>query len=158
MQNLLDLIQKEIISFFTTIKNEKWFGKEREIISRFAFSNLLDLVNADARFYSPGQIGIEVRVKQIDDSGKKEVCKDLVVWKFPYQTAWSQDNSPLLIVEWKCNNKNIFKGDADWLEEYVRQNPATIGIAVNIDNKGEYSLKAALIENGKPVDMEWINL
>jgi hypothetical protein len=158
MKSIVDLLHSEIASFFNAIKSEKWIGKEREMVSRFAFSNLVNLVSPGTSLYSSGQIGIEVRVEQVNDVGKKEVCKDLIIWKFPYQTVWSEDKNPLVILEWKCNNGKIFQGDVDWLQKYVGVYPGTVGIAINIDNKQAWSLKAALVKTGEPVDMEWINL
>ena len=97
-------LNRMLLECFSEMKIEKWFGKEREMINRFVFSKLVKNLGCCKEFYDPAQIGIEVRVKQIR-VGKNEVCKDLVIWKYPSQTVWSEEKVPLCIIEWKHQNR-----------------------------------------------------
>lgn len=148
-----------LTEFFLEIQKENWPAKEREIISRFAFSKLVKNTDQCPKFYDPAQLGIEVRVKQIFGENKKEfVCKDLIIWKDPNSTAWTQNNLPIVIMEWKYNNKAPSEYDIDWLKNFTQENQSCIGIAVNIDNTPNYMLKALLIEKGSIKDMDWLQL
>jgi hypothetical protein len=135
--------------FIVEIKNEQWFGKERELVSRFAFSKLVKNVGCCEELFDPAQIAIEVRVKQIKENGKKEVCKDLIIWSQPNQTVWGDHNFPLCIMEWKHRNKLPYEYDVDWLEKYTASYENCFGIALNVENEGQYQLKAVLVERGR---------
>jgi hypothetical protein len=149
-------LKRMLIEFLDEIKKEKWFGKERELISRFVFSKLVNNIGCCENLYDTAQIGIEVRVKQITTNGKKEVCKDLVIWNQPNQTVWSSDKPPLCIMEWKHRNKKPSESDIKWLLKYSEANNSCFGIALNVENEKEYRLNAVLIENGKITDANWI--
>ena len=60
---LKDFLNKALVEFVDEIQQEKWFGKERELISRFAFTKLIGLAGKHPLFIDPAQIGIEVRVQ-----------------------------------------------------------------------------------------------
>lgn len=155
MNELLNAVKQALIRFIEEIKMENWFGKEREIISRFAFTNLLEQT---VTIIQPSQIGIEVRVRQITGKGKKEVCKDLVIWKFPFQTVWSKQSSvPMMIIEWKHNQGTPNQIDIEWLKQYTFMNSDCIGVAVNVDTNPEYRLVASLINNGVVKEEKWID-
>lgn len=145
-------LRQLISAFFIDVKKEHWFGKEREMISRFAFTHLIK-----SKLLSPEQIGIEVRVKQVNTGGKKEVCKDLIIWKYPNQTVWSKENTPLCIMEWKHGNKKPSISDINWLRRFSKKHPACFGIAINIENKPYYAIQATMIENGQITDPEYLN-
>jgi hypothetical protein len=153
------LLKQILTEFFFEIQQDEWFGKERELVSRFAFSKLVTNINSNPEFYNPAQIGIEVRVKQLSGINKKEfVCKDLIIWKEPNSTAWTNNNVPLVIMEWKHNNGKPHNYDIQWLEEYTSINKSCFGIALNIDTKKEFQLTATLIENGKTKEENWLVL
>ena len=144
-QNILRMLNEFIIE----IKNEQWFGKERELVSRFAFSKLVKNVGCCEQLFDPAQIAIEVRVNQVKENGKKEVCKDLVIWGQPNQTVWSSNNIPLCIMEWKHRKKFPHEYDIEWLEKYTASYENCFGIALNVVNEGQYQLKAVLVEHGR---------
>lgn len=153
-------IKKSLEQFLDEVNQEKWYGKERELINRFVFNHLINMVEINSDFYSPAQIAIESRVKQIKSitgRNKKEVCKDLVIWQKPNQTVWADGANPLLIMEWKFGNGGLYSDDIEWLEKFTRDNQSTTGIAINIDIDEVYSIKAALIYQGKIIDKSWIN-
>lgn len=163
MDTFLDEFRAALISFFETLNaDQNWRGKEREIISRFAFSNLISLVRPGTALHSPGQIGIEVRVIQtaVTDTNKKEVCKDLIIWQSPHKTAFFEPyESPLMIIEWKYNEAG-YEDDIEWLKGYVAVYPDTVGVAVNIVKNDGYSVTVSLVRNGDSIQVDegWINL
>ncbi len=148
-------IKRMLKEFIGEIEAEKWFGKERELVSRFVFSKLIKNIGCCDELYDSGQLGIEVRVSQVVE-GKKEVCKDLVIWKKSNQNVWSENNVPHCIIEWKHRNKVPYQYDIDWLKEYTKVNPSCFGIALNVENEDGYSLKAVLVEKGEVVDQDWL--
>ncbi|WP_421808757.1 hypothetical protein [Flagellimonas sp.] len=151
------LLKQALNEFFLEISNEKWPGKERELVSRFAFSTLVNKTGLIPEFFDSGQIGLEVRVKQVPGENKKEfVCKDLVIWKEPNSNAWTTSKVPVAILEWKHNNGKPSKYDIDWLKEFTPINPDCIGIALNIDTKDKYKLTSTLIKNGMIHQENWI--
>lgn len=151
-------LQEHIIrmlnEFIIEIKNEGWFGKERELVSRFAFSKLVKNIGCCEQLFDPGQIGIEVRVKQIKENGKKEVCKDLIIWGEPNQNVWSENPVPLCIMEWKHRHEHQFpfEYDVDWLEKYTASYNNCFGIVINVENESRYQTKAVLVEYGRRQD------
>lgn len=153
---LKELIKNLLIEFYEEIRAERWFGKERELVSRFAFSKLVKSVGKCDELQSTEQISIETRVKQVIEGGKNEVCKDMIIWREQNQTAWSENPVPLMIIEWKHGKKKPYPYDLEWLKTYTLQNSECIGLTVNIDNEENYRIHSTLIENGKLIDYEWI--
>ena len=154
-------LKRMLLQFQSEIKAEKWFGKEKELKSRFAVTILAQNIGCCEQFQHPGQIGIDVRVKQIKEEGKRQkpdVAKDLIIWQTPHQTVWHDDHVPLCIIEWKDDDKSISNYDINWLKSYTARYPGCFGIAVNVGTrKRDYQLQAALIKNGELIDKEWIN-
>ena len=142
------LINKALVEFVGEIQQEKWFGKERELISRFAFTKLIRLTGKHPLFIDPAQVGIEVRVQQVKGFEKEFVCKDLIIWKDKNQTAWSKDNVPMFILEWKHNNGEPSKYDIEWLKKYTTEHPDCVGMAINVQTSPEYSLSVVMVESG----------
>lgn len=152
---LKEELKRMLTEFIKEIEDEKWFGKERELVSRFTFSKLVKNVGCCPELQDSRQLGIEVRVEQVME-GKKEVCKDMVIWKKPNQTAWSEDNVPYCIIEWKHRNKKPYQYDIDWLKEYTKKHPDCFGVALNVENEELYSLRAVLVEMGEVMENDWI--
>jgi hypothetical protein len=152
---LKEELKRMLEEFIKEIEDEKWFGKERELVSRFAFSKLVKNIDCCPELYDTEQIAIEVRVKQVTE-GKREVCKDMIIWKNRNQTTWDKDNVPICIIEWKHRHKEPYPYDIDWLKEYTKKYPSCFGIALNVENEKEYSLKATLVENGEVANKDWI--
>jgi hypothetical protein len=150
-------LKRMLLEFIQEIESEGWFGKEHELVSRFGFSKLAKNIGCCEALFDVAQISVEVRVLQIPgERRKREVSKDLVIWKKPNQTVWSEENVPLCIIEWKHGKKRLSQYDIDWLKDYTEINPGCFGIAVNVKNKKLYELKAALVERGEVVDRDWV--
>src|SRR5881628_319506 len=112
------------------------FGREAEIVNRYVFRHLLKYVRSNGVLNAPEQIAIGVAVPQIDyrDGArhKKQVCKDLVIWRDSGQTHWSRDGRPpLAVLEWKTNGV-VSNVDRRWLRSFTRRRP-TVGYAVTVD-------------------------
>jgi hypothetical protein len=116
---LLESLRVNLVDFFNEMVEERWFAKERELVSRFTFTKLIGMSGCCESFFSPAQISIETRVKQVTEAGKNEAAKDMIIWKDINQTAWSQDSVPLLIVEWKYNETTPFQSDISCLKLYT---------------------------------------
>jgi hypothetical protein len=131
-----------------------WYGKERELVSRFCFGHLVKYfgsVNQVLR--DQAQMGMEVRVKQtsrgrttLKTARKREVCKDIVIWPEPFMTLWNKNrkpvNVPLAVIEWKCiafssssreDRQTIAKHDCEWLCDFTSENSGTVGFSVVAD-------------------------
>lgn len=152
-------LKTKLEQFIDEIHQERWYGKERELINRFVFNHLINMVENGTDFYSPAQIAIEGRVKQNLHPGgnqKKEVCKDLVIWRQPNQTIWTGEEDPLIIIEWKFNKDGqLYEKDIEWLKDYTRSNMTTKGVAVSIGK--DYTSRAVLISLGEVINENWIN-
>jgi hypothetical protein len=154
-ENIFRMLEEFIIE----IKDEQWFGKERELVSRFAFSKLVSNIGCCEQLFHPAQITIEVRVKQVT-KGKKvknEVCKDLIIWGQPNQTVWGKNgeyNVPLCIMEWKHRNKSLYEKDVVWLEHYTASFNDCFGVALNVENEKKYEIQAVFVENGRRQEVQ----
>jgi hypothetical protein len=159
---LKEELRRMLLEFIHEMQQENWFGKEREIVSRFAFSKLIKNIGCCEAFYDAAQIGIEMRVKQVAQaeqgkSVKKEVCKDLMIWQFPNQTRWSDPDYPNCIIEWKHKNKAPSEYDITWLKAYTKTYPDCFGIALNVENENAvYKISGVLISNGEIEDAHWL--
>ena len=159
MGKLIERLRLALIDFVDSCVTDGWKGRERESVNRFVFDKLLKLVSTHPLLYDPTQIGIEVAVAQVKGTGKKYVCKDLVIWPLPNQTAWTHNSkidTPLVIVEWKTRQKGFSKYDLDWLKLFTRTYPRTAGISVTLNIRGkDYSIIGALILKGQ-INRKWL--
>ena len=143
-----EVIKVSLTSFFDDLRQGSWTGRrERESISLYVFSHLLEQCKPNSVLYDGAQIGIEVAVPQIprDIYGKlsggikpkEQVCKDVVIWPEPKMTCWDSNGKPtvfpLAILEWKFNEKRPTDWDTEWLKTYSFSQPDFVGYAVHID-------------------------
>jgi hypothetical protein len=125
-------------AFFQEVLSTGWYGCEREAISLFAFRHLLAHVKAGSVLHDPAQIAIEVAVPQIPGPRRKtQVCKDLVIWREPASTCWSEpaqaDNFPLSVLEWKHGRSVPAEEDVEWLRTFSAGREGFIGFAIAFD-------------------------
>ncbi|MBL0019581.1 MAG: hypothetical protein IPP17_24900 [Bacteroidetes bacterium] len=156
MTQLKDHIRRMLLEFIHEIEAAKWQGKERELVSHFAFSKLVKNVGCCPEFQDVAQIAIEVRVKQVKGRSKENVCKDMMIWPKPGQTFMDKGAVPCCIIEWKHRLKEPYPYDVEWLRDYTRVHPDCFGIALTVENEARYRLRATLIENGEVSDQHWI--
>jgi hypothetical protein len=154
------IVEKSLRSFYKDIcALPEWCGRENEMVNLYALGHL-------AKHRAPGtilskltQLGIEVAVRQLPkevllkwnpkaDKPKKDVRKDLVIWRSPRMCLWKDNvpcNVPLAIMEWKVNhyrnrdshpkNRRDYPLDVNWLRETsAREGKNFIGYAVLLDN------------------------
>lgn len=142
MTDLDQIVVSSLRSFLTEVASNGWQGREREAVSLYAFGAFL--AAAKPLLADPRQIGVEVAVPQIPAKGdfaKMYVCKDLVVWPRPFDSAWS-NASPLAVMEWKVDaevkarrvSAPEFLETERWLEEFtlLPSNERTSGYAVHL--------------------------
>ena len=136
MPGLEASIRDSLLKFAAHLTKTRWCGREREAVSLFAFGFL------QKHFENPTRIAIEGAVAQLDGRGKKQVCKDLVIWPEPGMTLWDDcwrlKNDPSCIFEWKVASKQSHKPpcsnvDVEWLRAFSSTRPAFEGYAVGID-------------------------
>jgi hypothetical protein len=136
----LDVIVCESLTqFVNDIREDGWYGKEREAISLYAFGTLINFCRPGTIFHAPAQIGIEVRVpKPSGPYRKAEVMKDLVIWQEPGMTCWDDERKPrhypLAVIEWKVNDFKTYDHDLRWLTAFTG-NCSTVGYAVALNLK-----------------------
>jgi len=154
MANALDkIIHVALKAFFQEVLSTGWYGREREAISLFAFRHLLAHVKAGSVLHDPAQIAIEVAVPQIPGPRRKtQVCKDLVIWREPASTCWSEpghaDNIPLSVLEWKHGRSVPAEENVEWLRAFSAGQEGFIGFAMAFDLRAR-RLSACRIELGQ---------
>jgi hypothetical protein len=106
------VVQDALQRLVTDLSTTPWRGRERELVSLFAFEHLIAAGASIQPPMRPGQIGIEVAVPQHPPHGGKrrhpDVCKDVVIWPEPRMTTWKAAGEPkqypLAVIEWKTLN------------------------------------------------------
>ena len=170
MQNELEaVLAAALTAFHRRIVVTGWRGREREAVSLFAFAELAAACRDDGPLFDAAQIGIEVAVPQIPGTGKRQVCKDLVIWPRPGMTCWDHDRVPSLapsaIIEWKANGfPNARSGsrnrsaDRQWLSECTQIHPSTLGfVAVLLFRDTGVAMRVDRVTAGQITD-DWLHL
>ncbi|MCC6739319.1 MAG: hypothetical protein IT452_09750 [Planctomycetia bacterium] len=142
MTDLDQIVVSSLRSFLMEVVSNGWQGREREAVSLYAFGALLAATKP--MVVDPRQIGVEVAVPQIPargDAAKLYVCKDLVIWPRPFDSAWS-NAAPLAVMEWKVDaevkarrvSAPEFLETERWLEEFtlLPKHEQTSGYAVHV--------------------------
>ena len=135
----LDLIVRESLeSLVDDVFDRPWFGKEREVVSLYAFGHLQRYCREGGVLNNPTQIVVEGRVPQIPGSNRKrQVCKDLVIWPKPGMTCWNEEWEsvyyPTAIIEWKANVTVVSRYDVEWLSAFSQDLDDFVGYAVCLD-------------------------
>lgn len=168
------LIRRALDSLVSDLNGRPWRGRERELVSLFAFQHLLPVGATSGPALKPGQIGIEVAVPQHKPHGgrhrKANVCKDLVIWPAERMTAWMGSDSkpayPLAVMEWKTLNdvgvaervtekRRQADTDAEWLVRATAIAPTMRGYAILVDlRRRPVVLLCRIFDGGQPAD-EW---
>jgi hypothetical protein len=161
MPNSLDsIIRDSLVDLAVWLSgNSSWNGREREVISLYAFGFLVPRCREGSVLHHPTQVGIEVAVPQLQQPGKRRktfVCKDLVLWEEPYQTYWDDEKKkkryPMAIMEWKVGEDTSTATDEEWLRNYSENEAAEdfSGYSVLINPKGvATTLSVTLARNGE---------
>lgn len=132
-----DISLESLIKFVKYISNG-WYGREHEAISLYIFAHLLPLIKKGTVLYDASQIGIEFTVPQTSTSHKKQVRKDLVIWRNPGENCWNYrkrpTRPPLAILEWKVfRGKPLIgnhPGDVAWLKGFTKIYRGIIGYTI----------------------------
>ena len=168
------IIRRALDSLVSDLNGRPWRGRERELVSLFAFQHLLRIGAASRPALKPGQIGIEVAVPQHTPHAgrhrKANVCKDLVIWPTERTTTWMDSSGtlayPLAIIEWKTLNdvgahervaakRREAKADAEWLKRATAVAPTMRGYAILVDlRRRPVVLLCRIFDSGRPAG-EW---
>ncbi|MFN0012081.1 MAG: hypothetical protein ACKVS8_10600 [Phycisphaerales bacterium] len=150
---IVPIVDRALRDLRAWLDSNTWIGRERELVSLFAFGHLVPLVSPRSVLRSAAQIAIEVGVKQTlladpTQARRKEyVCKDLVIWPGAFMTCWNgagePEQVPLAILEWKRGGyrtplsprKPFSHADHDqkWLMAYTKRFPGCVGYSVALD-------------------------
>ena len=166
MTELDRIIQHSLRDFVDEITRGSWSGRrEREAISLYVLGHLQHEAKRGRILYDPLQVAIEVPVRQIAaekqtaisrrKGAKREVAKDLLIWRRPKMTTWTCDGRshhiPLAILEWKFGRVSAFEDDVRWLEEYSTEHPGCTGYAVSLhrDKRGTFSVRVTRVARGR---------
>ena len=151
MNALSEAIRVALADFASDLRSVAWYGRENELVNWFAHGHLMRVVADSGTSLDPMQIGIEVAVPQIAEPTarhRRDVRKDLVIWRRPKQTCWigprQHGEPPLAILEWKSMNnvgvpesepkkRREFAADVNWLRAATRRSPDLLGYAVFVD-------------------------
>ena len=158
-QFLDSVIKQTLTAFGRAILDTPWFGKEREAVSYYAFGFLAKACEPGTLLHDPGQLAIEGRIPGTRSHSKKQVCKDLVIWRAPGANCWEGPNKavhvPLAIIEWKADREAFYQEDIDKMVEYTTSYPGLLGIVVTFNSKKKTVLRAAKVMNGV-VELDWL--
>lgn len=168
------IIHGALDSLVSDLSGRPWRGRERELVSLFAFQHLLPVGAISRPALKPGQIGIEVAVPQHRPHGgrhrKANVCKDLVIWPAERMTTWMGSDStpayPLAAMEWKTLNdigvaervaakRREAEADAEWLKRATAIAPTMRGYGVLVDLRKRPVALSCRIFGGGRLAGEW---
>jgi hypothetical protein len=132
-KQLDNAIEVSLRSFWADI--QRWYGREREMISLFCFRHLIERLREGHPLHDRAQIGIEVAVPQLPkevlhrSKCKRVVCKDIVIWAEGKMNVWDADGKPwqepLAVMEWTVINKSDGKRTRD--KEDCRAQKISVG-------------------------------
>jgi hypothetical protein len=150
------IIRRSLEDLAREVFSAKWFGRERELVSLYAFGHLLRYCRPGHVLHHPAQIVLDGAVPQNPGPNRKpQVCKDLVLWSEPGMTCWSEEREPvwhpLAILEWKANRTRVSRYDVDWLSTFSRDRDDFLGYAVCLDLKQRrFRLSCTRVKLGEP--------
>lgn len=158
-----EVIRSSLTRFTDDVFGNRWYGLEREAVSLYAFGYLQRHTRPGRFLRDPTQIGIEVRVPQLKEPGRKaRVTKDLVIWQEPWMTCWDADRRPVqypaAIVEWKVNEAKVSEHDVAWLCKFSTDLDHFVGYAVCMDLlQRNFRLSCTRIHRGQ-AQPDWLLL
>lgn len=153
------LLKQSLKAFAQDVLHSKWYGKEREAVSYYAFGQLVPLCKAGSPLYHPAQIAIEGRLPGSALNTKKEVCKDLVIWPTPGGNCWDAERKskhfPLAVMEWKASGEEYSEYDIKHLVVLTTGCPGMLGLMVTFKVLEKNVFRVAHILNGE-VQYDWL--
>lgn len=163
--NLDKVLCKSLERFALELKQKWTYVKEREAVSIFAFDYFLEDLRKSGLIQRNSQLAIESRVPQLNlnnEKKKKAVCKDLVIWKKPFQNCWRSVTDatlyPLAVIEWKADSKKYCAKNANWLTEYTIHTPTKLGYCITLDWKERnFLINVVRIKAGKKIELLTLN-
>lgn len=170
IEELDSVIRQSLSEFVSDIFQAGWLGREREAVSLYVLGYLIRYCKPNCFLRDPTQIGIEVAVPQLrGPNKKKQVCKDLVIWRQPRMTcwnsAWEPVEYPTAILEWKVyragqasRGLGVSRYDIAWLGEFSVGLDDFVGYAVSLDLRSrKFRLLCTRVHDGQP-NHRWLHL
>ncbi|MEO8067590.1 MAG: hypothetical protein ABI599_07860 [Flavobacteriales bacterium] len=160
-ERLEAVLNRSLQAFAKQVLHSKWYGKEREAVSYYAFGQLVRQCKAGSPLYHPAQIAIEGRLPGSALNKKKEVCKDLVIWPTPGGNCWNAERKsqhyPLAVMEWKANGEEFSAYDIKHLVALTTGCPGMLGLVVTFHAVRKNVFRVARILNGE-VQYDWLEV
>jgi hypothetical protein len=163
------LIRETLIAFSEDLKGCRWWGKEHDLVNRYAHGFLMARCSSSSFLEHPTQIGIEVGVAQ--PKGKRflrpAARKDLVIWPKPWMSCWNDkfepSNHPMAVLEWKVklNAKTLRcdPHDKAWLHGFARTHPDFVGYSVTLNRTRTAAQNMCVTRfHGQDVAPNWLTL
>ena len=161
IEDIDTLVESSLRDLIVQVFENDWIGRERELVSLYAFGCLLDHCKPGSFLHHPSQIGIEVAVPQLPGERRKaQVCKDLIIWPAPRMTCWDTHRRavkhPAVVIEWKADRTKVDSRDVAWLREYSKSRRDFLGYAVCVDSRArKFKLACARVHDGQ-VQPAWL--
>lgn len=137
------IIERSLERFLAYVRERRWYGRENEAASLYAFGFLQRECTPDGPLVDPTQIGIEVGAAPAPAKGANaHVRKDLVIWPQPAMNRWfpesARPNRPIAIVEWKVRRPGAraprgSDHDTDWLTAHSAADAHCIAYSVELN-------------------------
>ncbi len=149
--SLEEIIRASLGDFADFLSGSSWWGREREMISLYAFGFLRRHCKTGSVIHDPTQIGIEVAVPQVRPPGVKAlVCKDLVIWPERAMNYWSRPRrNPLAVFEWKTKDSKKRQADIEWLSRFSARRADFVGFSVVCRISPTVLIDVALVRSGE---------
>lgn len=147
----------------------RWWGKEHDLVNRYAHGFLMEHCSPKSVLKHPTQICIEVGVAQPKHKLflRKAARKDLVIWPQPWMSCWDESfepvNHPIAVLEWKVrrNAKDLRcdSHDEAWLKAFARRHPDFVGYAVTVNRTRPADRKMCVTRfQQRDIDRRWLTL
>jgi hypothetical protein len=163
----LDRVIRETLTEFSEDLDGRWWGKEHDLVNRYAHGFLMARCSPKGPLKHPTQIGIEVGVAQPIGFSSKAARKDLVIWPKPWMSCWDDKydpaNHPMAVLEWKiklnARNLRCDAHDADWLSRFARSQPDFVGYSVTMNRTRSAAQKMCVTRfRGQAAEDNWLVL
>lgn len=142
-----DVVRAALSEFSESWLHHRWYGKEHNWVSLFAFAHLVKACRPGTMLFDPARIAIEVGVPQPEGFQRKATRRDIVVWREPGSSCWNligePCHHPVAILEWKVHRpgfrNRLVERERRWLRAYSAWQADVVCYAVELELGGEHA-------------------
>lgn len=154
-------IRQSLQAFGELLVSKRWYGKQAEAVSYYAFGFLLKECRVDSALHDPGQLSLSTRVPASTLNSSPELREDLVLWREAGETCWDRSGRctryPLAIMAWKAFGEQHDVYDLAHLQSLTLRSAGLIGYAVTFHADKRNTLLAARVMHGA-VWEDWLRV